>query len=236
VSQIVDRLQKAGASMLYSADGGSLHWDDMKILIVDDDVFLVEALCRHFERRGYQPTGVFTVLEATAAIEKAARTFNPFVAILSDLQLPDGDGRTIVRLAREKLPNCPVVMMTGSRSVSGSVEAMRLGALTVLEKPVPLEVLSVEIAQAIKQTAQIPEGAASRAPGTAALAVLPPEGLDLYAVLGELEDRLIHEALARTQGNKNQAARVLGLNRTTLTEKLRRMSRRAGGASHSLKA
>jgi DNA-binding NtrC family response regulator len=55
---------------------------------------------------------------------------------------------------------------------------------------------------------------------------LPPEGLDLYAVLGDLEDRLIHEALERTQGNKNQAARVLGLNRTTLVEKLRKMSRK----------
>jgi len=56
---------------------------------------------------------------------------------------------------------------------------------------------------------------------------LPPEGLDLYAVLRELEDRLINEALERTQGNKNQAARVLGLNRTTLVEKLRKMSRKA---------
>ena len=73
--------------------------------------------------------------EATAAIESAARGSNPFAAILSDLQLPDGDGRTIVKLAREKLPKCPVVIMTGSRSVSGSVEAMRLGAVTVLEKP-----------------------------------------------------------------------------------------------------
>ena len=66
------------------------------------------------------------------------------------------------------------------------------------------------------------------APGAAAPGSLPPEGVDLYAVLAEVEDRLINEALDRAQGNKNQAARYLGLNRTTLVEKIKRMSRRGG--------
>jgi DNA-binding NtrC family response regulator len=65
----------------------------------------------------------------------------------------------------------------------------------------------------------------SAAPAAPA-ASLPPEGVNLYAVLGELEDRLIGEALDRAQGNRQQAARYLGLNRTTLVEKLRKMSRR----------
>jgi DNA-binding NtrC family response regulator len=125
-----------------------------RILILDDEISLVDALVRHFERRGYEPTGVFTVAEATAAIEAAARG-TPFAAILSDLQLPDGDGRTIVKLAREKLPKCPVLIMTGSHSVSGSVEAMRLGAVTVLEKPAPLELLTSEIAQAIQANVEL---------------------------------------------------------------------------------
>src|SRR2546428_433373 len=64
------------------------------------------------------------------------------------------------------------------------------------------------------------------ASSAAPAASLPPEGVDLYAVLGELEDRLIREALDRSQGNKQQAARYLGLNRTTLVEKLRKLSRR----------
>jgi DNA-binding NtrC family response regulator len=55
---------------------------------------------------------------------------------------------------------------------------------------------------------------------------LAATGVDLYAALGELEDRLIREALERSGGNRNQAAQSLGLNRTTLVEKLRKMSRR----------
>jgi DNA-binding NtrC family response regulator len=51
---------------------------------------------------------------------------------------------------------------------------------------------------------------------------LPPSGVDLRLLLTRLEDRLIGQALQRTGGNKNRAAELLGMNRTTLVEKLRR--------------
>jgi hypothetical protein len=51
---------------------------------------------------------------------------------------------------------------------------------------------------------------------------LPSDGTDLRAILESVEDRMIAEALERTGGNKNRAAELLGLNRTTLVEKLRR--------------
>ncbi len=51
---------------------------------------------------------------------------------------------------------------------------------------------------------------------------LPKDGTDLRAMLEAVEERMIGEALERTGGNKNRAAELLGLNRTTLVEKLRR--------------
>ena len=51
---------------------------------------------------------------------------------------------------------------------------------------------------------------------------LPPHGVDLRLLLAQLEERLIGQALERTNGNKNRAAELLGMNRTTLVEKLRR--------------
>jgi DNA-binding NtrC family response regulator len=51
---------------------------------------------------------------------------------------------------------------------------------------------------------------------------LPANGVDLRELLTELEEHFIAEALARTGGNRNRAAELLGLNRTTLVEKLRR--------------
>jgi two-component system, NtrC family, response regulator AtoC len=47
-------------------------------------------------------------------------------------------------------------------------------------------------------------------------------GVDLVTTLADMEWRLIDEALRKTNGNKNQAAALLGIKRTTLVEKLRR--------------
>jgi len=51
---------------------------------------------------------------------------------------------------------------------------------------------------------------------------LPNEGLSLRAEVERLENDLILQALDKTQGNKNRAARLLGLNRTTLLEKIKK--------------
>jgi DNA-binding NtrC family response regulator len=50
----------------------------------------------------------------------------------------------------------------------------------------------------------------------------PEDGIDLVQRMDMFESRLMDEALRRTQGNKSKAARLLGLNRTTLVEKLKR--------------
>jgi len=51
---------------------------------------------------------------------------------------------------------------------------------------------------------------------------MPEDGIDLNLEVARLEERLIKLALDRTNGNKNQAARLLHLNRTTLVEKIKK--------------
>lgn len=51
---------------------------------------------------------------------------------------------------------------------------------------------------------------------------LPDAGIDLRVAVESFENGLIRQALERTKWNKNQAARLLGLNRTTLVEMLKR--------------
>lgn len=51
---------------------------------------------------------------------------------------------------------------------------------------------------------------------------LPEEGVDLKKVLSDIEDSLILQALSYTDGNKNQASKLLALNRTTLIEKMKK--------------
>ena len=73
-----------------------------------------------------------------------------------------------------------------------------------------------DLPQAVRTPRALTPGKGSAIPG------LPEDGTDLRAMLEAVEDRMIFEALERTGGNKNRAAELLGLNRTTLVEKLRR--------------
>jgi transcriptional regulator with GAF, ATPase, and Fis domain len=85
------------------------------------------------------------------------------------------------------------------------------------------EIAVADLPAAIRAAAAAPAPAAPASDGAGT--ALPPEGIDLYAALAELEDRLINEALERSGGNKNQAAKILKLNRTTLVEKLKKRAK-----------
>jgi DNA-binding NtrC family response regulator len=60
------------------------------------------------------------------------------------------------------------------------------------------------------------------APAATGRGALPTQGIDLARTLEDVEDQMIREALRRSGGNKAQAAKLLGINRTTLVEKLKR--------------
>jgi DNA-binding NtrC family response regulator len=52
--------------------------------------------------------------------------------------------------------------------------------------------------------------------------VLPDRGVDMFSAVENYQNNLIRQALVRTAGNKNRAAQLLGVNRTTLVEMIRR--------------
>ena len=60
-------------------------------------------------------------------------------------------------------------------------------------------------------------------PRQAPFVELPDEGLDLPAYLAAIERDLIQRSLDRTGGNRNRAAELLHIKRTTLVEKLKRL-------------
>jgi len=61
-----------------------------------------------------------------------------------------------------------------------------------------------------------------KVPGCENALALPEDGMDLDGFLKSIENDLILQALARTRGNKTLAAEFLGLNRTTLIERMRK--------------
>jgi transcriptional regulator with PAS, ATPase and Fis domain len=67
-----------------------------------------------------------------------------------------------------------------------------------------------------------PVEAPALSPTLSMVRTLPEEGIDLRAAVEEFESHLIRQALAKTGGNKNKAAQLLRLNRTTLVEMVKR--------------
>lgn len=70
-----------------------------------------------------------------------------------------------------------------------------------------------------------PEVATAPAEASSSGMALPDNGLDLEAVIASIERELIEKALQRTNRNKNRAAQLLHLKRTTLVEKIKRLNR-----------
>jgi DNA-binding NtrC family response regulator len=75
----------------------------------------------------------------------------------------------------------------------------------------------------IESTDLPPELQPRSLPLPSAFVELPGDGIDLPAYLASIERDLVHRALERTRGNRNKAADLLHLKRTTLVEKLKRI-------------
>lgn len=116
-----------------------------RVLIVDDDAAFRFAMAKALSRRGY------TALEADggeAAIVYLNAPDPPEVALL-DLRMGSMDGLDVLRRAGRTRTR--IIVLTGHGSVEAAVDAMKLGALSFLEKPVDAEVLSPLLKQAVSE-------------------------------------------------------------------------------------
>jgi DNA-binding NtrC family response regulator len=100
------------------------------ILVVDDDPGFRKLLGTILAGEGYE---VETAGSVSQAIRAGAQ--KKFELLLSDLKLPDGDGLAVLRWFAEHAPETPAVMITAFGTVPAAVEAMKLGAVDFLEKP-----------------------------------------------------------------------------------------------------
>jgi len=117
-----------------------------QVLIVDDErniqVMLSLAL------RG-ESLAVDTASGGREALEKIAA--QPVDLVLMDVRMPDLDGLTVLRRARETRPGLPVVIMSGHGTFDTVREAFKLGAVDYLEKPIEKEKLLVAVRNALSR-------------------------------------------------------------------------------------
>jgi EAL domain-containing protein (putative c-di-GMP-specific phosphodiesterase class I) len=101
------------------------------VLVVEDDPALLEIYAELLVDAGY---AVKTALSGVAAMELLRD--HDFDVVLSDIVMPDANGLELLRAVRRHDLDVPVILITGLPSVETAVEALELGALRYLIKPI----------------------------------------------------------------------------------------------------
>ncbi|WP_434662531.1 response regulator [Aeromonas sp. NJAU223] len=187
----------------------------IKILIVEDDPAIAEIHRRFVQRlSGFDVLGVaLTLFDAREQIA----ILKPDLVLL-DVWLPDGEGFSLLRELRQAGASLDVILLTAAREASALQEAMRLGVVDFILKPVVFERLRDTLEKyrqsiaALAALADIDQQAVDALLGTplqqVAAAGLPKgiDGLTLQRVL---------TALTAEGASAEEVGAKMGVSRTT---------------------
>ena len=120
--------------------------DAKGVLVVEDDEALARTMVRVLGSAGFH---VEAAHDGDAALAKLSA--GSFEVIVSDIELPKTSGVDLLRIVRAYDLDVPVILMTGSPKIETATEAVQLGALQYLLKPVTNEA----IVEAVKRAARL---------------------------------------------------------------------------------
>jgi two-component system response regulator PilR (NtrC family) len=115
------------------------------ILVVDDEQGMRQLLTLVFSRAGHAVRVAENGRRAVEALRESGADL-----IISDVKMPDMDGITLLREAREMLPDVAVVMMTAFATVDTAREAFKLGADDFVQKPFDVDELKLIVERALE--------------------------------------------------------------------------------------
>lgn len=116
------------------------------ILLVEDRTSLRKTLARILQEEGFSVAESADGVDAVRQIEEGA-----FSLVLTDLKLPGADGRQVLRAARARDAQCPVILMTAFGTIEDAVAAMKEGAYDFLPKPVDPDHLLLLLQRALER-------------------------------------------------------------------------------------
>jgi two-component system response regulator AtoC len=187
-----------------------------RVLIVDDDTDIREALADALEDSGYAPTACSSAMEALRVLEEET-----FDVVVTDVRMPAIDGIDLCgRIAANH--GIPVIVMTAFGEMSAAVDALRAAAVDFITKPFEFEQLALAIERAISSSS------------ASSIQVLeaPTASLDFSRIIGEspttkqLIERLAR--IARTDASVLVTGES-GTGKELIARALHENSRRAGG-------
>jgi DNA-binding NtrC family response regulator len=101
-----------------------------KILVIDDERIVIDSITKILKEEHIE---VEATLSGRQGVDMALQ--KTYDLVLTDLRMPDIGGMRVLRDIKRARPGLPVVMITGYASVPSAVQAVKLGAVEILEKP-----------------------------------------------------------------------------------------------------
>ncbi len=116
-----------------------------KVLIVDDEKDFLEIIAERLSMRGMDVSTANSADDALRLVEE-----EPYDVVIMDFMMPAVDGFKALKLLKQKQPEIQIILLTGNVPEQKHIEAKRLGALDVIEKPPDLKALIQKIKKAKK--------------------------------------------------------------------------------------
>jgi DNA-binding NtrC family response regulator len=108
--------------------------DKIRLLVVDDELLFLDALCQRLLLRGFE---VVKAADGQEALQAARAT--EFDLVLLDLKMPRADGKEVLRMLKRERQHTEVIILTGHGSLDSAAECTKLGAFGYIPKPYELE-------------------------------------------------------------------------------------------------
>jgi two-component system response regulator RegA len=107
---------------------------DRSLLIVEDDKSFLQRLARAMEGRGFTVTTAESVADGLNQLEITCPAF-----AVVDMRLEDGNGLEVISALKRRRPDARAIILTGYGNIATAVNAVKLGAVDYLSKPVDAE-------------------------------------------------------------------------------------------------
>ncbi len=122
------------------------------ILVVDDEDFIREIICRKLSGSGFECDSARSAEDALARIAQ-----NDYDCVLSDIHMPGMSGVDLLRQIKLQSQDLAVILITGAPDIDAALEAMRLGAYDHLSKPLNLAALEMTVDRALEKKRLVEE-------------------------------------------------------------------------------
>ena len=119
----------------------------MQILIVEDEIPLMESMVSYLKMEGFKCEEATSYHAGLCSLDK-----HDYICMLIDLNLPDGDGLNLVKIAKQNQNNSGIIIISARNALEERVKGLELGADDYLVKPFHLSELVARVHSVARRT------------------------------------------------------------------------------------